>query len=116
VKPALSIKHDEALLQALADAWENHQLMDRWMSKFFRYLNKAFVDTKNVPSLQQVAVTAFKECLFASVQGEIVRALTCLINKEREVRARGLRTRRERGWGHGLGALACARFLRLQRV
>ena len=38
VLPGLRGKRDAQLLEALGDAWENHQLMDKWMGKFFRYL------------------------------------------------------------------------------
>ena len=41
VLPVLRAKRDVFLLDALAEAWENHKLMDKWMGKFFRYLVSA---------------------------------------------------------------------------
>ena len=38
VLPALRSKHDRFLLRELASRWERHDLMNKWMKRFFMYL------------------------------------------------------------------------------
>lgn len=59
VLPILRKKHDEFLLRELVIRWENHQLMIRWLQRFFNYLDRYFVTRNSLPSLKDVGLTCF---------------------------------------------------------
>jgi cullin 1 len=40
VLPALRDRHNEFLLKELTRRWFNHQIMNKWMQKFFMYLDR----------------------------------------------------------------------------
>lgn len=40
VLPALRDKHDEYLLKELHHRWTNHKIMNKWMTRFFMYLDR----------------------------------------------------------------------------
>ena len=84
VLPKLREKRDSFLLEELVVRWENHNLMNKWMNKFFVYLNRYYVDHNNVPQLLDAGVSAFKNVIFQHIKVDATRAMITLINKERD--------------------------------
>ena len=41
--PALKSKSEESLLRELDLRWKNHDIMVRWMSRFFNYLDRYYI-------------------------------------------------------------------------
>lgn len=67
VLPSLREKHGEFVLKELVKRWSNNKVMTRWMSRFFRDLDRRYVLRKSLPSLKQVAFTCFRELVNATV-------------------------------------------------
>ena len=40
VLPALRDRHNEFLLKELTRRWSNHEIMNKWMQRFFMYLDR----------------------------------------------------------------------------
>mgnify|MGYP003955605573 CR=1 FL=1 len=50
VLPAMKEKHDEHLLKELVRRWFNHKIMNKWMKKFFLYLDRYYVRHHSLPT------------------------------------------------------------------
>ncbi|PHT71225.1 putative cullin-like protein 2 [Capsicum annuum] len=76
VLPALREKHDELMLMEFVKRWANHKLMVRWLSRFFRYLDRYFIYRRSLPTLNEVGLTCFRDLIDQEREGEqIDRAL-----------------------------------------
>ena len=53
VLPSLRDRHDEFLLRELIRRWENHRIMNKWMQKFFMYLDRYYVKHHSLPTLEE---------------------------------------------------------------
>lgn len=78
----------EILLKELDDKWSNHQIMNKWLQKFFEYIDRMYVNNVNnrndVPNLHQVGLNHFKKYIYDEVQGDTTNAILVLINQERD--------------------------------
>lgn len=59
--PSLREKHDEFMLRELLKRWTNHKIMVRWLSYFFRYLERYFIARMSLPALNEVGLTCFRD-------------------------------------------------------
>ncbi|CAK4609205.1 hypothetical protein AeMF1_020873 [Aphanomyces euteiches] len=84
VLPALQNQHDEFLLNELHRRWQNHKLMNKWMSKFFMYLDRYYVKHNSLPTLADAGLNAFKTVVFSVIKKDVVDAMLELVEKERE--------------------------------
>ncbi|RHY77671.1 hypothetical protein DYB38_000920 [Aphanomyces astaci] len=84
VLPALQNQHDEFLLNELHHRWQNHKLMNKWMAKFFMYLDRYYVKHNSLPTLVNSGLNAFKLVAFSAIKKDVVDAMLELIEKERE--------------------------------
>ncbi|GJZ80517.1 cullin-1-like protein [Tanacetum coccineum] len=84
VLPSLREKHDEFMLEELVRRWANHKLMVRWLSRFFHYLDRYFIDRRSLPPLREVGLTCFRDSVYEETKGKAKDAVIVLINKERE--------------------------------
>ncbi|XP_016432694.2 cullin-1 [Nicotiana tabacum] len=84
VLPSLKKKHDEFLLKELEKRWASHKLMVKWLLKFFHYLDKFFIKRAEVPALNEVGLTCFRDLVFQEVKGRVTDAVIALIDLERE--------------------------------
>ncbi|KAF0692546.1 Aste57867_16358 [Aphanomyces stellatus] len=84
VLPALQNQHDEFLLNELHRRWQNHKLMNKWMSKFFMYLDRYYVKHNSLPTLSDAGLNAFKSVVFSVIKKDVVDAMLELVEKERE--------------------------------
>ncbi len=50
VLPSLRDLRDETLLRELHKRWQNHNVMIRWLSRFFNYLDRCLL-AATIPSL-----------------------------------------------------------------
>jgi len=92
VLPALRDKHDEYLLKELNHRWLNHKIMNKWMTRFFMYLDRYYVKHHSLPTLAEAGLKLFKTLIFDVVKKDAVNAMLALINRERdgEIVDRGL--------------------------
>jgi len=84
VLPVLQEKRDEYLLKEMVKRWKNHMVMDKWMRRFFMYLDRYFVKHHSVPSLHESSLAKFKSLVFDRVSEELTAGILTLINRERE--------------------------------
>mmetsp|Transcript_17376 Transcript_17376/g.31660 ORF Transcript_17376/g.31660 Transcript_17376/m.31660 type:complete len:748 (+) Transcript_17376:238-2481(+) len=84
VLPSLRDQHDEFLLRELTRRWGNHQIMNKWMQKFFMYLDRYYVKHHSLPSLLDAGLKHFKSLIFDEVKRDVANAMLDLINQERD--------------------------------
>lgn len=83
VLPSLERAHDEFFLQELVKRWQNHKLMNKWMSRFFMYLDRYYVKHHSLPTLDEAGLQSFDRVVFQKVKGRVKWAMIELIEKER---------------------------------
>ncbi|KAF3629127.1 Cullin-1 [Capsicum annuum] len=70
VLPSLKKKHDEFLLKELEKRCQSHKLMVKWLLKFFHYLDKFFIKRAEVPALNEVGLSCFRNLIDQEREGE----------------------------------------------
>lgn len=63
VMPSLRQKHGEPMLKDLVKRWENHKVMVRWLSRFFNYLDRYYIQRQSLTPLYQVGMVCFRGSL-----------------------------------------------------
>jgi len=84
VLPALREKHDQFLLEELVRRWNNHNLMNKWMKKFFMYLDRYYVKYHHLPTLEDAGMRNFKNLIFEGTKRDVINAVLDLVDQERE--------------------------------
>ena len=87
VLPALRDKTGQGgtiLLTELRHRWQNHQIMNKWLKKFFTYLDRYYVKHHSLPTLSQAGLRCFRTNVYEEMKGETTTAILGLINEERE--------------------------------
>lgn len=84
VLPALRHQRQEFLLQELTKRWANHKIMNRWMQKFFMYLDRYYVKHHSLPTLDVAGLKHFKTLVYNEVKKETVTAMITLVDAERD--------------------------------
>jgi cullin 1 len=72
------------LLVELQKRWNNHQIMNKWLAKFFMYLDRYFVKHHSHPTLSQSGLQIFKTEVYDKVKAHATVAVLDMINEERE--------------------------------
>lgn len=84
VLPLLLDRPGEYLLAELVKRWEHHKIMNKWMFRFFMYLNRYYREHHNLPTLEESGRTVFREVVFSVVKGKVTQAVIDIVNRERE--------------------------------
>jgi len=84
VLPALRESHDEFMLKELVKRWENHQVMVRWLSRFFNYLDRYYITRHSLSPLKDVGLLCFRDLVYAEIKNSVKDAVVALVDKERE--------------------------------
>nr|XP_043640334.1 cullin-1-like [Erigeron canadensis] len=86
VLPSLKEKHDEFMLKELLIRWSNHKIMTRWLSRFFHYLDRYFIQRRSLPTLKEVGLTCFRDLVYKAlkVKVKVKLVVITLIDRERE--------------------------------
>lgn len=87
VLPALRDKTGQGgtiLLTELQHRWINHQIMNKWLKKFFTYLDRYYVKHHSLPTLSQAGLRCFRTHVYDEMKGEATEAILQLINDERD--------------------------------
>jgi len=58
--------------------------MNKWMTKFFNYLDRFYVKHHSLPTLSQAGLRHFKENIYEEIKRESTNAIIGLIDQERE--------------------------------
>lgn len=87
VLPALQEKTGQGgtiLLNELKHRWSNHQIMNKWLKKFFTYLDRYYVKHHSLPTLEQAGLQHFKTEIYQNSKENTTSAIIALIDEERE--------------------------------
>lgn len=84
VLPSLKDKQGEYLLRELVKRGANHDIMNKWMKKFFMYLDRYYVKYHNLPNLEDAGIRGFKSLIFDMVKKDVMNSMLQLINDERD--------------------------------
>jgi cullin 1 len=72
------------LLAELKHRWSNHQIMNKWLKKFFTYLDRYYVKHHSLPTLEQAGLRCFRSQVYDVVKTDSTAAILEFIQKERE--------------------------------
>ena len=84
ILPRIKEKHDESMLRELVRRWKNHQLMIKFLSNVFKYLDRFYVKRLSLPELMEVGNQSFHDIVFNAVKRDVRTAILELIRRERE--------------------------------
>lgn len=87
VLPALQGKTGQGgtiLLTELKHRWSNHQIMNKWLKKFFTYLDRYYVKHHSLPTLEMAGLQHFKTEIYQNCKEQTTTAIIALIDEERE--------------------------------
>lgn len=84
VLPALKSKQDDLLLREFVRRGENHQIMNKWYSKFFMYLDRYHVKYQQLPSLSESGLRKYRSIVFDPIKADVTSSILKMINDERE--------------------------------
>ncbi|VFQ68633.1 unnamed protein product [Cuscuta campestris] len=84
VLPSLRENHDEFMLKELVKRWANHNIMVRWLSRFFLYLDRCYIARRGLPSLRNVGFMCFRDMVYQEFKIKARDAVIALIDQERE--------------------------------
>mmetsp|Transcript_23586 Transcript_23586/g.33795 ORF Transcript_23586/g.33795 Transcript_23586/m.33795 type:complete len:737 (+) Transcript_23586:90-2300(+) len=84
VLPALREKVGQGLLLGeLKLRWNNHQIMNKWLNKFFMYLDRYYVKHHTLPTLSQASLRGFRNVVYEEMKQDASTAILELTNAER---------------------------------
>ena len=87
VLPALIEKRTNGsatlLLTELQLRWSNHQIMNKWLKRFFTYLDRYYVKHHSVPTLSQAGLRCFRTKIYDGIKTDTTAAVLTLVNDER---------------------------------
>ena len=87
VLPALRDKSGQGgtvLLKELQLRWVNHQIMNKWLKRFFTYLDRYYVKHHSLPTLSQAGLRCFRTKIYDEMKSDTTKSIIDLINEERE--------------------------------
>jgi len=84
VLPVLREKRDIHLLVELKYRWENHIIMNKWLKKFFTYLDRYYVKHNTLPTLSHAGLRHFQTLVYEEVKRDVCTAMLHIIDQERE--------------------------------
>lgn len=87
VLPALQDKTGQGgtiLLNEVKHRWSNHQIMNKWLKKFFTYLDRYYVKHHSLPTLEQAGLQQFKTEIYQNCKENTTTAIISLIDEERD--------------------------------
>jgi cullin 1 len=87
VLPALLDKTGQGgtiLLTELRHRWINHQIMNKWLKRFFTYLDRYYVKHHSLPTLEQAGMRCYRTTIYDAMKQDTTSAILGIINDERE--------------------------------
>ncbi|KAI3852446.1 hypothetical protein MKX03_009409 [Papaver bracteatum] len=84
VRQAIREKHGVFMLRELVNRWTNHQVMVKWLSRFFFYLDRYYLPRRSLPPLKGTGLNCFYNCIYESLKVPVKDVVITLINQERE--------------------------------
>jgi cullin 1 len=72
------------MLKELVKRWDNHKLMVRWLSRFFQYLDRYYIQRHNLAQLKDVGMLCFRDLIYIELKKTVKDAVLQLVDKERD--------------------------------
>lgn len=72
------------LLTELQHRWSNHQIMNKWLQKFFTYLDRYYVKHHSLPTLTEAGLRCFRTHVYDVMKADATRAISQLVDDERQ--------------------------------
>jgi cullin 1 len=79
-------KGGSILLKELQHRWINHQIMNKWLKRFFTYLDRYHIKHHSFPTLHEVGLKCFRSKIYEEVKSDTTAAILSLVHDEREGR------------------------------
>ena len=64
--------------------WAHHKIMVKWMSKFFMYLDRFYVQHHTVPKLKEVGMNVFKTIIYQNIKSVTTQEVLSVIRNDRD--------------------------------
>ncbi|KAH6769721.1 hypothetical protein C2S52_014524 [Perilla frutescens var. hirtella] len=84
ILPSLRGKESNNLLNELSRGWKNHKTMLYWLSRFFYYLERYYIQVKGLPSLVETSHSIFYNKVYGEIKDQVIDAIASLIERDRE--------------------------------
>ena len=85
VLPALREKQGEYMLKELVKRWDNHKIMVRWLSRFFNYLDRYYIQRHNLAQLKDVGMLCFRDLVYSELKKNVKDAVLALVEGARRL-------------------------------
>ncbi|PIA61535.1 hypothetical protein AQUCO_00300810v1 [Aquilegia coerulea] len=82
VLPSLRENKDEEFVREIVKRWSNHKIMVRWLSRFFHYLDRYYLNKQKLPSTQEVGFMIFYDMVYLEMKDQLRLVLISMINRE----------------------------------
>ena len=76
VLPVLQSMKEGRRLEGLVRAWQNQQIMVKWMRAFFQYLDRSFTHQNKLPKLNSQSMRVFFTEIYTPLRFSIVQAIS----------------------------------------
>eukprot|EP00742_Colponemidia_sp_Colp-10_P006100 GILJ01006527.1.p1 GENE.GILJ01006527.1~~GILJ01006527.1.p1 ORF type:complete len:771 (+),score=137.34 GILJ01006527.1:897-3209(+) len=83
ILPGISRLRQESMLRQFNTRWSQYKILQKWMVKFFNYLDRFYIKRQSLPSLDELTLTTFRDLVFYQVVKELREAFLEQIEKER---------------------------------
>ena len=83
VRPLLEPLSGQDLLKELQLRWTNHQVMVKWMQRFFQYLDRFYVEMSSIATLTEQGFAQFKIEIFGRLLNSITDAVLQEVETDR---------------------------------
>ena len=83
MRPKLESLSGEELLIELQLRWTNHQVMVKWMQRFFQYLDRFYVEMSSIASLTDQGFSQLKQEIFVRMLNNITDAVLQQVETDR---------------------------------
>ena len=72
------------MLKELVRRWDDHKVMVRWLSRFFNYLDRYYIQRHNLAKLKDVGMLCFRDLVYAESRAAVTDAVLTLVERERD--------------------------------
>ena len=73
-----------SFLIELQSQWFNHQIRNKWLKKFFDYVDRYYVKVHNLRNLSDVGLHSFKKKVYDEIKRDTTESILNHIKSERE--------------------------------
>lgn len=84
VLASLKATSNTHILEQLERRWGHHKIMVKWMSKFFMYLDRFYVQHHTVPKLKECGMNDFKSIVYQNIKANTTKEILSVIRNDRD--------------------------------